>query len=191
MVCTPFPCWFVIETNLLEFTPHRLYRPVLTRNSTSHNNDRIKKIMLDPVASHHAVTMAYCFDSKTRADIFFFLSSTCFLHLMTYWRVPIIAQHGHMTPKLSSSQKKCSDNQHKVSSTNLHIYICTLTCCSACPPHSSASKKASCPPSRATCSTSTMSVGSSSPASSCHADSAASNFSLLYYYSQRTISSLL
>ena len=95
MVCTPFPCWFVIETNPLGFTPHRLYRPVLTRNSTSHNNDRIKKIMLDPVASHHAVTMAYCFDSKTRADIFFFLSSTCFLHLMTYWRVPIIAQHGH------------------------------------------------------------------------------------------------
>ena len=126
MVCTPFPCWFVIETNPLEFTPHRLYRPVLTRNSTSHNNDRIKKIMLDPVASHHAVTMAYCFDLKTRADIFFFLSSTCFLHLMTYWRVPIIAQHGHMRPKLSSSQKKCSDNQHKVSSTKFtYLYMYT------------------------------------------------------------------
>ena len=58
----------------------------------------------------------------TRRHIFF-LSSTCFLHLMTYWRVPIIAQHGHMTPKLSSSQKECSDNQHKVSSTKIYISI--------------------------------------------------------------------
>ena len=34
--------------------------------------------------------------------------------------------------KLSSSQKECSDNLHKVSCTKLHIYICTLTDCPAC-----------------------------------------------------------